>query len=158
WTTHYCETIGLQGQDWACTGLAGWNLHLPYGVAVSSDQTVFITDQVANSSPLISNLRIIKPGCTDPQQQSNPCYLTISLAAIQANKMRVAPAGNLFIAVYPPAEVLELPAGCTSASCMRQIPASLNTPSAVAIDTTGNLFIADGSRIVKRNLGSLDAG
>jgi len=52
-------------------------------------------------------------------------------------------AGDLFITNFYSSQVLEVPAGCTNASCQTTVGSGLNEPVDVAVDGAGNVFIAD---------------
>jgi hypothetical protein len=52
-------------------------------------------------------------------------------------------AGNVFVADMGPGAVREIPAGCTSASCVVTVLQAFYGPSALAVDGAGNLFVAE---------------
>ncbi|MGA7521234.1 MAG: choice-of-anchor D domain-containing protein, partial [Acidobacteriaceae bacterium] len=52
--------------------------------------------------------------------------------------------GNVYIADgYPANAVKEMPAGCTSSSCVTTLGGGFNSPSGVAVDGAGNIYLAD---------------
>jgi hypothetical protein len=53
--------------------------------------------------------------------------------------------GNIYIADNVNNRVVEVPVGCTSASCQTTVGFGLTNPSSLAIDGAGNVFIADTS-------------
>ena len=60
-------------------------------------------------------------------------------------------AGNVFVADLGIGAVREIPAGCTSASCVKMIVQAFYGPSALAVDGAGNIFVAEvGNNDVKK--------
>jgi hypothetical protein len=60
-------------------------------------------------------------------------------------------AGNVFVADMGPGAVREIPAGCTSASCVVTVLQAFYGPSALAVDGAGNIFVAEvGNGDVKK--------
>ena len=60
-------------------------------------------------------------------------------------------AGNVFVADLGIGAVREIPAGCTSASCVKMIVQAFYGPSALALDGAGNIFVAEvGNNDVKK--------
>jgi hypothetical protein len=57
--------------------------------------------------------------------------------------LAVDAAGDLFIADFGLAEVVEIPAGCTSNSCQITVGTGWVRPEAVAVDAAGDVFVAD---------------
>jgi hypothetical protein len=55
-------------------------------------------------------------------------------------------AGDVFIAETHESQVVELPAGCTSAACQTTVGSGLLDPEGLAVDGAGDVFIADGVR------------
>ena len=59
--------------------------------------------------------------------------------------------GNVYVADGGNNAVKEMPAGCTSSSCVTTLGGGFNEPSGVAVDASGNIYVADGyNNTVKR--------
>ena len=52
--------------------------------------------------------------------------------------------GNVYVADGGNNAVKEMPAGCTSSSCVTTLGGFFNEPSGVAVDGSGNIYVADG--------------
>jgi translation initiation factor IF-1 len=124
-----CTTSG-------CVTTLGGNIPTPYAVAVDSSGNVWV--------PAGDNvLHEITPGCT-----SSSCVGALSLLSRSgAQSVALDGAGDIYIAEILPNDsnnvVLELPVGCTSASCVITVGSGLVHPVGLAVDGSGNLYVAD---------------
>ena len=140
-----------------CNGCTvGGGLHRPYGVAVDGFHDVFITEPNPDGSNT-SVLVIILGSCNTGACQQ----YSINLGA-PAGQVTTDAAGNAFVAMAStPPSILEVPAGCTTASCTFTLPVSgLAAVRGVTTDGRGNLYIADptSNQIIRRNLTLMDLG
>ena len=71
--------------------------------------------------------------------------LTITLGGGFANPTGVAvdSSGNVYVVDVSNQNVVEMPAGCTSSSCVTGVGGGLQSPRGVAVDSSGNVFVAD---------------
>jgi DNA-binding beta-propeller fold protein YncE len=51
--------------------------------------------------------------------------------------------GNVYVADYGHNAVKEMPAGCTSSSCVTTLGGGFSYPTGVAVDGSGNVYVAD---------------
>jgi predicted outer membrane repeat protein len=105
----------------------------PIGVAVDAAGDVFVTDNVRSL--------VVKV----PAGGGAPIAVGSELAA--PTGVAVDGAGNVFVAGG--GQVVEIPAGCSSALCQTTVGSGLLGPFGVAVDGAGDVFIADsGNRRV----------
>jgi trimeric autotransporter adhesin len=150
-------TAGYNGD-----GLAtGASLHNPRGVAVDGSGNVYISDQ------LNQRIRKVDPGTgiistvagTGTAGFSGEAGVATSATLYDPQGLAVDAAGNVYIADYYTARIRKLTiatgllttvAGSAYSATFGgdggdATAAQLNGPTAVAIDTTGNLYISDGA-------------
>ena len=109
-----------------------FSLNGPKGVVVDPAGTIYIADT--------GNGRVLQSGVGGIQ--------TFGFGFSSPQGLALDGAGDLFVAdpgSGPSGEVIEIPAGCTSAACQVVVynPAPHPSPVAVAVDGTGNLYVAD---------------
>jgi sugar lactone lactonase YvrE len=107
----------------------------PEGIAVDAAGNLFIALYEAHK------VIELPPGCTTAS-----CSTTvISGLNDGVQSLALDAAGDLYVTYYVPgsSKLLEVPAGCTSAACGVNISSGLNSPSGLAVDPSGNLFVTD---------------
>ncbi len=78
------------------------------------------------------------PQAIFPQTTINP----LSGSYDQPRSIAIDGAGNVYVANFGGGNVLKLPVGCTTSSCVTTI-GTFTGPASVAVDGAGNLFVAD---------------
>jgi hypothetical protein len=124
---------------------SGWNQ--PYGgVAVDAAGDVFVSD--AGSNNQVVEIRA-----------GGGAQTTVGSGLNVPSGVAVDGAGDVFIADVRNNRVVEVPAGCTSATCQTTVGSGLNNPFGVAVDAAGNVFISDSgnNRVVKVPAGCTSA-
>ncbi len=108
-------------------------LKAAWGLAFDATGDLFVTDYV-------DNLVVKVPkGCS-----ASSCAIVLSSgASTEPTSISVDQAGDVFTSYFTGNEVIELPAGCSSSTCQVLIGSGLNKPLGVALDGTGNIFVAD---------------
>ena len=71
--------------------------------------------------------------------------LTIGGGFFGSSGLAVDGNGNVFVADTGNSAVKEIPAGCTSSSCVKTLGSGFFGPTAVAVDSTGDVFVADAA-------------
>jgi sugar lactone lactonase YvrE len=107
---------------------ATYPLSKPFGVAVDTAGDVFVSDTVAQ--------RVLKVA-------ANGAVTTVGMGLNYPQGMAVDGAGNVYIADNNLNQVVEVPVGCTNASCQRTVGVGLAAQLGVAVDGPGNVFISD---------------
>ena len=72
------------------------------------------------------------------------CKAGQSYSAGSSCTVAVDGAGNLFVASLGYNAVFEIPIGCQTLSCLVQVGSGFNQPYGVALDSSDNVFVADG--------------
>ena len=106
---------------------SGYTLAVPKGIFADGVGNLFLSDQ--------ATARVLKFA-------SNGTASTVGYNLLNPLGMAEDGAGNLFIADNTLNQVLELPAGCASASC-QAVFLNIKSPSAVAVDGAGDVFVND---------------
>jgi sugar lactone lactonase YvrE len=83
-----------------------------------------------------------------------------SYAQVSLNGSFIAPAGvavdgsgNVFVADSLHSAIYEIPSGCTTSGCVKELGSGFSQPAGVAVDGSGNLFVSDyGNNAVKEIL------
>ena len=115
----------------------------PTGVAVDESGNVFVSDDF--------NIAVyrIPPGCT-----TFSCVKTLGGGFQNPFGVAVDGSGNVFVADYAIIQegevvaagaVKEIPPGCSTSSCVKTLGVGIQQPYGVAVDGSGNLFVADSS-------------
>lgn len=100
------------------------------------------------------NLYVSDEGIADPAHYVAPQLLKVAPNGTTTSigsgwqmpqGMAIDGAGNLFVADNNQNQVVEIPAGCTTAACQRFVPNPLGLRSqlGVAVDQAGNMFVGD---------------
>jgi hypothetical protein len=138
-------------------GVSATSLNLPFGMAVDGNGNLYVTD--------ISNNRVLyyPAGSTTASRVYGQPNFTANNAGVSATSLynpqsvAVDGGGALYVADFGNSRVLYYPAGSTTASQVYGQPnftantrnnggvsaTSLNLPSGVAVDSSGDLYVAD---------------
>jgi streptogramin lyase len=115
----------------------GGGFRLPVGVAVDGGGNVFVADYESFEGGEVKEIPL---GCT-----SADCVNVVGGGfdlAGSFSELAVDGAGNVYLADNGNNAVKEIPAGCTSASCVITLGGGFFTPWGVAVDTSGNVYVA----------------
>jgi sugar lactone lactonase YvrE len=123
----------------------------PAGVAVDTNFNVFVADTGNN---VVEELLAVGG------------YTTVNtLGGGFSGPSGIWLGGNLYVADSLNNAVKVMPLGCASASCVQTLASDFNTPTGVAVDGSGNLYVADqdNNRVVEQfantaNFGTVAAG
>lgn len=146
------STIAGTGVSGFSNGLvASATLYAPQGVAVDSNGNVFIADTYNGVIREVSNGAV-----TTFVTNANFNYL-LQMATDSANNLYVADNGACVVWKITPAAVVSVAAGVVnncgySGNGGAATTAQLNGPYSVALDTSGDLFIADAGNNVIREV------
>ena len=125
----------------ACVITLGGGFHFPFGVALDGGGNVYVADTYNNA------VKEIPASCINGSNNSS-CVVTLGGGSYgQPASLALDPAGNIYLANYEGnPEILEIPAGCTSAnytagSCSVTTAFSGNGETyGIALDSAGNLY------------------
>jgi sugar lactone lactonase YvrE len=92
--------------------------------------------------------------------ESHAQMVQFSYAQISLNGSFIAPAGvavdgsgNVFVADSLHSAIYEIPSGCTTSGCVKELGSGFSQPDGVAVDGSGNVFVSDyGNNAVKEIL------
>ena len=115
----------------------------PYGVAVDGSGDVFFSQPTAGVFEIPASSPSSLIALYSPGGNSN-----VQSVAVDA-------AGDIFVADNGLKQVVEIPAGCTTASCQTKIGSGWVYPLGVAVDAAGDVIVADFELTVD---GEIDAG
>lgn len=117
----------------SCVIMLGGGFGQPQGIAVAANGTIYVADVDAA-------LMEMPPGCA-----SASCVTMVpgfSLYQFEPTGVTTDASGNLYFTA--PHVLWEIPAGCSSYSCFVNLsPLNLLAPYGVAVDTSGNVYVAD---------------
>jgi len=151
----------------AGTGAAGYNgdgiaattakLNAPYSVAVDAAGNVYIADgansrvRMVNTSGMISTFAGGGSGTADGIPASTALLGTPFALAIEGSNVYISDANtNLVRKVDASGMISTVAGGGTSTADGTSATAAALTPNGIAIDATGNLYIADGTSKIRK--------
>ena len=154
-------TGGAVNQDFAIASGGSCGMGLSYGLSGSCTVSVIFTPRCAglrrgavvleNAAGDVLGTAYVSGVGTGPQaafhviSRQLTTFPNLTFAADRG--IAVDGSGNLFVASInagsPGDSVVEVPAGCTAQSCVKQLPGTFSAVRGLAVDGAGNLWVGD---------------
>jgi sugar lactone lactonase YvrE len=120
----------------SCVTTLGGGFRYPQGVAVDGSGDLYIADTYSNT------VEEMPAGCTYAVYEDGGCVATVLGGGFSYPEgVAVDGSGNVYV-TDSSGVVKEMPPGCASSSCVKEMGGGFSAPAGVAVDGSGNVYVA----------------